>query len=63
MKCKNISKALLLLLGNLPKRMQNEQMTAEIWCGGECITVNRLVVNVLGMIDEAVKGREDEELA
>ena len=62
MKRKNISKALLVLLGKLPKRLQDEQMTAGIKCDGEYITVNRLVVNVLDMLDEATKGREEEEM-
>lgn len=62
MKRKNLSKALLLLLGILPRRIQDEQMTTEIVCDGEHITVHRLIVNVLNIIDEAAKGREDEEL-
>lgn len=62
MKRKNISKALLVLLGKLPKRLRDEQMTAGIKCGGEYITVNRLVANVLDMLDEATKGKEEEEL-
>ena len=62
MKRKTISKALLLLLGKLPKRIQDEQMTAGIVCDGEYITVNRLVVNVVNMLDEAAKCREEEEV-
>lgn len=62
MKRKTISKALLLLLGKLPRRIQDEQMTAGIVCDGEYITVNRLIVNVVNMLNEAAKDREEEEV-
>ena len=62
MKRKNISAALLALLGLLPKRVEREQTTMMIVSDTERITVNELLKAVLKMLDEATNGREEEEI-
>ena len=61
MKNKDLPNALLFLLGMLPSRVQNNQMTMQIYHNGETITVNDLVKRVMGLLDEAIKGKEEEE--
>lgn len=62
MKNKNIEPALLTLLGMLPNRVQNEQTTMKIVVGDESITVNELLIKVIGILREGIKGKEEEEL-
>lgn len=62
MKNKNIEPALLMLLGMLPNRVQNEQTTMKIVVGDESITVNKLLIKVIGILREGIKGKEEEEL-
>lgn len=62
MKNKNIKTALLTLLGNLPKRVKEQQNDALIVVNDEHITVNHLLRGVVNLLDKAIEGKEEEEI-
>lgn len=62
MKNKNIKTALLTLLGNLPKRVKEQQNDALIVVNDEHITVNHLLRGVVNLLDKAIEGKEEEEV-
>lgn len=62
MKNKNIKTALLTLLGNLPKRVKEQQNDALILVNDEHITVNHLLRGVVNLLDKAIEGKEEEEI-
>lgn len=63
MKNKYLVGALLCLLGQLPKKVQDQKMTMKIYCPecNDAITVNELVKRTIGLMDEGMKGKEEEE--
>lgn len=63
MKNKYLVNALLGLLGELPKRVQDNKLTMKIYLPecNEAITVNELVKRSIGLMEEGMKGKEELE--